>query len=286
MMASDGITGLDHVLVGVSDLEAACRTWLDMGFTLTPRGRHIHWGTANYCIMFEGDYIELLGIRDPTLFTNNLDEFLAERQGLLGLALATEESSACARSLRAAGIPAEGPKALSRVLELESGEVEPCFSLIQLTREDCAGLSAFICQHLTRNLVWQEAWLSHPNGAVGLAGAMVVCEDPGESAARLAKLPGSRAGKRAGVTTIGEFEIAFQNSAEAARSLDSGETLPSYRKPWLAALRVAVKDLFETKNYLAEHLKGWVLGQEAEGILRLPAEQANGVILEFCERPG
>jgi len=46
----------------------------------------IGWGTGNYCIMLEQGYIELLGILDPTQFTNNLDQFLAEREGLLGLA--------------------------------------------------------------------------------------------------------------------------------------------------------------------------------------------------------
>jgi len=34
--------------------------------------------------MLEQGYIELLGILDPAQFTNNLDKFLAEREGLLG----------------------------------------------------------------------------------------------------------------------------------------------------------------------------------------------------------
>ena len=52
------ITGIDHVVVGVGDLEGARRTWETLGFTLTPRGRHKGWGTANYCVMFADDYIE------------------------------------------------------------------------------------------------------------------------------------------------------------------------------------------------------------------------------------
>ena len=77
----EAIGGLDHVLVGVRDLEAARRAWARLGFTLTPRGRHIGWGTANYCIMFAREYVELLGIVDPGLFVNRLDRFLETREG-------------------------------------------------------------------------------------------------------------------------------------------------------------------------------------------------------------
>ncbi len=81
--------GIDHAILGVRDLEAASAQWRRLGFTLTPRGRHVGWGTANYCVMFKSDYLELLGIVDPAKFTNDLDKFLAEREGLLGLAFAT-----------------------------------------------------------------------------------------------------------------------------------------------------------------------------------------------------
>src|SRR3546814_9908741 len=79
--AARPLRGVDHVLVGVRNLEAARDTYRRLGFTVSPRGRHIGWGTANYCIMFPGDYIELLGIVDATQFTNNLNRFLASREG-------------------------------------------------------------------------------------------------------------------------------------------------------------------------------------------------------------
>jgi hypothetical protein len=283
MTPSDPISGLDHVLVGVADLEAARLRWLDLGFTLTPRGRHIHWGTANYCIMFESDYIELLGIRDPTLFTNNLDNFLTERQGLLGLALATEDSDSCAQALRAAGISVDGPKALTRVLELESGEVEPAFSLVHLTKTDSASISAFICQHLTREMVWQKAWQSHPNGGIGLTGVTVVCDDPAAASDRLAKLPGSRRGITPDSVSFGAFEISFQTIEAASEVLNAGQARPDYRKPWLAALRIAVKDLAHTGHFFSERKIGRVMEDTKKNVLRLPATDASGVILEFQE---
>ena len=78
------VKAFDHVLVGVASLEAARRNWQRLGFTACPRGRHIGWGTANYCLMFPENYIELIGIVDPEQFTNSLDRFLAERgEGVL-----------------------------------------------------------------------------------------------------------------------------------------------------------------------------------------------------------
>ena len=70
------ITGLDHLIVGVRDLEAARAQWARLGFNSTPRGRHLGWGTANHCLMLEEGYVELLGIVDPAGFDNGLRRFL------------------------------------------------------------------------------------------------------------------------------------------------------------------------------------------------------------------
>jgi catechol 2,3-dioxygenase-like lactoylglutathione lyase family enzyme len=122
-----GLVGIDHSLLGVRDLEAARARWQALGFTLTPRGRHIGWGTANYCIMFEAGYIELLGILDAAQFTNELDKFLAEREGLLGLAFATPDAGTLAGALRSAGLDPDEPRELNRALELPEGNVLPAF---------------------------------------------------------------------------------------------------------------------------------------------------------------
>jgi hypothetical protein len=126
------LDGIDHSLIGVRDLEAAKRTWQSLGFTVTPRGRHIGWGTANYCLMFERGYVELLGILDPKQFTNDLDKFLADREGLLGLAFASADARATAGRLSASGLHPEGPKDLKRLLELPEGEQLPAFKLVYL----------------------------------------------------------------------------------------------------------------------------------------------------------
>src|SRR5215472_17039229 len=117
---TNAIAGIDHVIVGVRDLERARADWSRLGFTLSPRGRHIGQGTANYCVMFASDYIELLGIEDPNDFVQRLDGFLAQREGVMAAAFAPELPP---KELRAALLrrqlhPSE-PRALGRQLELQ-----------------------------------------------------------------------------------------------------------------------------------------------------------------------
>src|SRR5688500_1130115 len=80
-----GLAGLDHVIIGVRDLERARMGWTRLGFTLTPRGRHLGQGTANYCVMFGRDYLELLGVVEPDEHAERLASFLARREGAMAV---------------------------------------------------------------------------------------------------------------------------------------------------------------------------------------------------------
>ncbi|SLN74597.1 VOC family protein [Oceanibacterium hippocampi] len=161
-----GITGLDHVLIGVAGLEAARAVYERLGFTMTPRGRHTGWATANYCIMFENDYLELLGIVEAGGESNGLDRFLEARgEGLLGLALASGDAPATRQQLSAGGLAPSPLRDLSRKLELREGDVEPRFALVHLPAEEVPGLRLFIVQHLTPELMRRREWLVHANGA-------------------------------------------------------------------------------------------------------------------------
>src|SRR5258708_39014202 len=90
----NGIAGIDHVIVGVQNLERARLGWMRLGFTLTPRGRHVGQGTANYCIMFRRDYTELLGFVERDEYGHRLDAFPAQREGAVAVALAPARATA------------------------------------------------------------------------------------------------------------------------------------------------------------------------------------------------
>ncbi len=277
------ITGIDHVLVGVRDLEAAAQRWQKLGFHLTPRGRHIGWGTGNYCIMFERDYIELLGIVDPAQFTNNLEQFIKVREGLMGLAFAAGDEMACADQVRAAGIPFEGPKVLKRELELAEGTVLPEFGLIMLKREATPDLSAFVTVHKTPELLRRPEWLRHANRATALVSITVVVDDPVETVFGWLPIFGPGRIASANLVTVldtGHGHIRFTTKAGLAQLYPALEPLPEYPAPWIAAMKISVTDKARCRDHL--HFANILHFKTGKGCI-VPPEEANGVIIEFVE---
>ena len=91
------ITRLDHVVVGVRDLDEAIQHYQQLGFEVRPGGRHTGLGTHNALIRFGLDYLELLAIDDEAETTRSggpgqfMTEHLREHPGaLLGFALASD----------------------------------------------------------------------------------------------------------------------------------------------------------------------------------------------------
>ncbi|HTZ37336.1 MAG TPA: VOC family protein, partial [Stellaceae bacterium] len=176
---SNGIAGIDHIIVAVRDLEAAHANWRRLGFTPTPRGRHIGQGTANYCIMFARDYLELLGFVERDEHARRLETFLARREGAMSVAFAPERDAEATRTaLAAGGLHPSTPRALGRALELPEGSVTPRFSLLTLPPEETPGLDCFVCGQLTPELVRRPEWLGHANGVTGIAAVHLHVGDP------------------------------------------------------------------------------------------------------------
>jgi len=274
------IAGIDHTLVGVRDLEAACVAWRKLGFTLTPRGRHIGWGTANHCIMLQSGYVELLGIVDPAQFSNDLDAFLAEREGLLGLAFRSRDADATAVWLRGRGLTPDGPKDLKRALELPEGEALPAFRLVHAPAEATPGLRAFFCQHLTPDIIRRNDWVVHSIRAASLKAVVTVVERPADLAAAYARLFGPEAVATVGGSLqvdTGEGELLFV-TPDGLQQLYPGIELPHHPPPWTAAMRIGVLILADAADYL--DAKGVRFAATDHGIAVTP-DQATGAVVEF-----
>lgn len=273
-VTSGPLTGIDHTLIGVRDLEAARDTWRHLGFTVTPRGRHIGWGTGNYCVMFRDDYVELLGIVDPAQFLNRLDVLLETRgEGFLGLAFAAASSA----DVHAA-FPdlTQAPKDLGRLLELPEGNVTPRFSLAHFNPDATPGLAAFSCAHLTPEMLRRPEWLDHPNGALGLEGVTVAADDPAALAPAYLALFGNSA------LQVGQGRLEVKAGTHTLRFL-SPERL-SRRYPGLGGapvMTVVSRDLEATRAFFAGN--GIPLANAAGARLVIPPDQANGTVLEFVE---
>jgi hypothetical protein len=220
------ITGLDHVILAVAALDAARDTWRRLGFTVTPRGRHIGWGTANYCIMLESDYIELLGVLDPTQFDNGLGERLArDGEGLLGIALATRSADSAAAAFDMAGAGGEPARDLSRLLDLPEGPVQPSFRLSYPARRDAFGLPLFATEHRTPELLRRPGWEQHPNGATGILRLDLPAPLADSALATWAALDGAR--RDGDSVVVGGFTLGVGDQPMlhiATRDLDACES--------------------------------------------------------------
>ena len=279
------IAGLDHLIIGVHDLEAARGQWGRLGFNSTPRGRHVGWATANYCIMFERDYLELLGIIDPNAFSNGLDQRLAaDGEGLLGMALASPDPAATAAAWQAAGLTSAAFRPLTRLLESETPPIELDFANVMIDAVESAGINVFACHHLTPEPMRRPAWLRHPNGAVGVAGVTVIADDV-EPLARLAEqLVGSAAVTRTDrIRTVqtGGVPILLATPDDAGLLHPAFDLPASATEPRLVVLEIAVADTTTTARFLTKQQVPFVA--EKSGTLLVQPADATGVHLAFVQ---
>ncbi|MBE7638088.1 hypothetical protein GUA87_14620 [Sneathiella sp. P13V-1] len=280
------IVGLDHTLVGVEDLEKARETYEKLGFTLTPRGSHIGWGTANYCIMFPDDYIELLGIVDPTKETNGLDKKLEERgPGMLGIALSTDAPEATVTSLDEAGLGPARLHDLKRKLELAEGDVIPEFKLIRYPYQGMPLGGLFICHHLTPELIRTPEWQLHANGAQYVQSVVVLVDDPDAYLAHYTALCGAINVTRTDQTMtvrIGKLNLIFVTESDMDLlfpGLFISADMPEF--PHILSMSIAVSDRAKTKTYLEG--AGIQVQDVPNGAVRVQPSDASGVVLEFVQ---
>ncbi|WGF86487.1 VOC family protein [Marinivivus vitaminiproducens] len=275
------IRGLDHALVAVDDIDRAAEAYARLGFAITPRGRHVGWGTANVCVMFPDDYIELIGVVDPADFTGGLPEKLQDGEGLFGLAFASPDPEATAEAWRTAGLAPDGPMALGRVLD-DGTETHLRFRNVLLPTEETFGLRLFACHAEDPAAVRRPEWLGHANGASGIAAATLVCPDPAALADGFERLLGAHA-----ITTTDDtMAVHTGHGTVIVVTPDDLELLYPHMtlagevdRPRLIGLALVADDPEATASYLTE--QGIPLTRGVGGTVNVAGDQACGVNLEF-----
>ncbi|HYM01687.1 MAG TPA: VOC family protein [Stellaceae bacterium] len=275
------LSGIDHVLIAVRDLDRARLAWERLGFTLTPRGRHLQQGTGNYCIMFPGDYIELLGVVDPSQGTGALGNMDDTGEGPHGLAFGTRSGDDTAAALIRRGLHPGAPRDLARQLELPEGTVLPRFKLVTLLSEETPGLSAFVCQHLTPELVRRPQWLKHANAAIGLRGVTVMVETTAALPDAYDKLFPASVNTTDDVVTVhaGRHRIIFATPDDVSALYPEADIDFDQALPAIVAVTLRSHDLART----ADHLTQWQVPYDegAGATITVPPKEATGTLLIF-----
>ena len=283
MAVPTGLTGIDHVLLGVRDLDRARMGWTRLGFTLSPRGRHIGWGTANYCVMFPDAYLELIGVVDSAQPSHGLDAFLARREGAMGLAFATNAVGTAADALARRGLHPGAPKDLARQIELPEGTDLLRFTLVDLASDETPALPSFICQHRTREKLRRPQWLEHDNGAVALKGVTVVVPDTAALRDAYERLFGADVTMTDEVMTVhcGPHRILFATPDDFSALYPEADPEHLPAPPALAAVTLKSRDLSCTADYLTQWQVAFELS--ADGTVLVLPEEANGALLVFVD---
>ena len=190
-MALKNVIGIDHVVVMVKDLDKSAENYKRLGFTVSPRGTHsAHMGSGNYTIMFDPDYMELLGVLHPTEHNAPARAFLAKREGIERIAFTAVDSADGAEEIRARGYVPLGPTDFERPVTMPDRTLSAAkFRTFQWpVAEAPGGVRIFACQHKTRETVWIPELMRHANGAKRLRQVLLVAPEPAKEAAHLSRM--------------------------------------------------------------------------------------------------
>ncbi|MDX3714055.1 VOC family protein [Streptomyces europaeiscabiei] len=182
------IHGIHHTGILTRDLDGLERTYASLGFTLSPRSRHLLGGrpgeapvpgcTANRCALFGGPSIELLGIVDESAPGPWHTKAMAdEYEGFQRIDLDIDDAVSTHRRLADAGWRTSGVLDLERDVDTEEGPRTVRAPAVDPDPHSIPEGYAGIAQHLTRRYVHQPRHLSHPNGARGIGAVRIVADD-------------------------------------------------------------------------------------------------------------
>jgi Glyoxalase-like domain len=176
---------LDHVVINtLFDMDRAANLMSQLGFTLTPRGYH-SLGSINHLVMFEHDYLELVGLPSGTDVLRK--DVLESPRGLNGLVFQASDIDACQSLLRDSGLAMLEPQSFSRPVTIDGVEHLARFRTVRTVPELFEAGRVYYCQHYTPELVWHRPWMSHSNGVRGLSELVIVTSNAEIDVPRYAK---------------------------------------------------------------------------------------------------
>ncbi len=272
---------LDHVVVNLRDrIDEGADTYRRLGFTLTPRGYHT-LGSMNHLAMFGTEYLELLAA--PPGDTSR-PEILAAPEGLNGLVWGTEDSNGTYEALRTAGVPIEPPRQFSRPVEMPDGARDATFRTVHVTPGTTPAGRLYFCHHLTRDLVWRDAWRHHANGAIGVMRAVIAARDPTSLGGLFARMFGAAAVREIAdgcrlLVGLSQFDVITPAALQRA----FGDAAPdgNGRAEFMAALTLRTRSLEAVADAL--RVGGIPGARRGSDRIVVPASAAFGTVLEFRE---
>jgi Glyoxalase-like domain len=281
--------GLDHIVHAVHDLDAVASLYERLGFKVGARNRH-DWGTHNRLVQLPGFFIELLTVAEPEklgsdgfsrLFGAHNRDFLARHEGFSGLLLESRDAAADAALFRDTGIAASEALRFEREGRRPDGTAIRVGFSLAFARDPAGAEAGFAAcqQHFPENF-WNPAFQAHANGATGIAGVVMVAENPSDHHIFLSALTGEREllATSSGVTVTtprGTIQVMEPSAYERHFGMAPPDLARGAR---LAALIIAVQDVSRVAAMLG-HAK--VPSANRMGRIVVGPQEARGATIVF-----
>ncbi|MEO6889693.1 MAG: VOC family protein [Ktedonobacteraceae bacterium] len=305
------LTGIDHIIIGVHDLEEAARHWgTQLGLPVSGGGRHPTGGTANRIIVIGDTYLELITVHVPGEAQQSMLDRLALGEGYLNFALASDAIEADSAAMRTRGVSIMGPAAG----QLRSaGGRERGWSRTNVERPDLTQRYPFLIQHDSAGEERRSrlaGWRTPPElplGATAVLSLTLAVNDLHEATRRLHHIYGLEPSPSFTSEPDGweAVLVAFPlgnggQSIELAAPLPIPSDLTATNNAllpepgaltWylerfgegLCRMTLGVRDLTLARSYLDEHKVSYIYRDEPQASLWIHPQDSNGAAIVLHE---
>ena len=274
------LTGLDHVIIGVKDLDEATEIFrAKLGLVPSGGGVHATGGTANRIIVIGDTYLELIAVRTPTEAQASMVERLAKGEGYLNFVLSSNDMQADSEAMKARGVSLVGPETGS--LKAGDGRVRN-WSRTNIERPDLTQHYPFLIQHDSTGEERRSrlaGWTTppeHPLGVTKVLSTTLAVTDLAEATQRFEQIYDLQASEQFSGdadswdaslvafrldTSMQSFELAmplpsFLDPTDDAAALPEPGALTQHLQRFgesLCRMTLAVENLTVSRRYLDAH---------------------------------
>lgn len=270
--AKDTTDILHHIGLVNSSLEVSAACYERLGFTLTPLsipkvvltpgGALETLGAGNRHAIFAYNYLELLGIVDPARWAEitreqrgpyDLDVPLGRYEGLHVMHFGTDHIEQVKERLDHQGVACSAIREFQRNVQTATGEQMMRARTISFPPSGNPEGLLQIAQHDTPELIFQDRYMHHRNGAIALTEIVIVTETPDVYAARYERYtghPGVQVANNHFVIDLGFSSVIVIDPA-CLETMIPGYQVPAL--PFMAAFTVEVANLQLVCDVLSEN---------------------------------
>ena len=230
----------------------------------------------NHVILFEGSYLELIGV--PREGPVQRQEVLQAPKGIDGLVFATDDADALYCVLMAQGLTVQPVQALARDVERGGRTQEARFRVLRARPGSFEAGRVYYCQQLTPQLVWLPEYMGHANKATAQTGLTVVAAEPRHEAARLASWAGGDALEQADGSWLiegGGFHIRVVSATRYARTYGDWACDSLGRSSFYGAIHLRTPDMAATQTVLERPSRHFRVRRQGDSLqVAIPAFNA------------